>query len=277
MANELEGTLVRTHSDTRRFKYLRISNQERVSGSAYDFDCAFGTDIHLDQVVDLHLHSVSIPNVANNVSAVIGNDVFQAVFTIAGAYAAVIPDGYYSSAALMAWLTTAINTFIAPSTIAITQAGVTNLITFAITGAETMQMLSSASGSTVADTLGIYVDSAPGLTTYTTISIPSLRGATYYYIHSVELGANITYLITSTGQTTDVNGMFSIPVNVPYGVNQSYQADNENDQIVFGRSAYSLRRFRITLRTNHGRLLTELPNNAEVIIVFKIFWSQSSN
>lgn len=273
-SNELEGTLVRTHSDTRRFKYLRISNQERISGTPYDFECAFGTDVILDHIIDLHLHSVSIPNVAYNISAAIGNNNFRAIFTIAGPQLIIFPDGFYSTAQVIARLTTYINAFIAPSTMAITQDPITNLLTFTITGAETMQMLSSASGSTIASTLGIYADSLAGIGVFITSSIPNLRGASYYFIHSLELGANITYLISQNGQTQDVNGMFSIPVDVAYGVNQTYQADNENDQIVFGRSAYSLRRFRITLRTNHGRLLTELPDNAEVVIVLKVFWSQ---
>lgn len=272
-ANELEGTLIRTHADTKRFKYLRISNQERVSGTPYDFECAFGVDVRLDHVIDLHLHSVSIPNVANNVSVTIGNNIFRANFTIAGPVIVVVPDGFYSTASMLAYLTAQINAQIGPSTISITQDPITNLITFTITGAETMQILAAASGSTLAATLGIYVDSAPGLTTYTTTSIPNFRGATYYYIHSLELGSNVTYLISQNGQTADVNGMFSIPVDVPYGVNQTYLADSENDQIVFGRSAYSLRRFKITLRTNHGRLLTELPENAEVVIIMKVFWS----
>lgn len=272
-ANELEGTLVRTHADTKRFKYLRISNQERVSGTPYDFECAFGTDVRMDHVIELHLHSVSIPNIANNVSAAIDNNVFQANFTIAGPFNIVIPDGFYSTSSMLAYLTTQINAFIGPSTIAITQDPITNLITFTITGAETMQILSLASGSTLAPTLGIYADSGAGLATYTTTSIPNFRGATYYFIHSLELGSNVTYLISQNGQTFDVNGIFSIPVDVAYGVNQTYHADSELDQIVFGRSAYSLRRFRITLRTNHGRLLTELPENAEVVIVLKVFWS----
>jgi hypothetical protein len=275
-SNELPGQLVRTHSDSRRYKYLRISSKERPIGDEpYNFECAFGPDIRLDHMVDLHLHSVSIPNIGNNISLDIGNSSLFIDFTIAGIQTFVIPNGYYSTASLMNSLTTQINAIIAPSIITIAQDPVTNLISFTITaGPETFQILGILGGSTLAPYIGIYNNSAPAITTYTTTSIPNLYGSTYYYIHSSDIGSNLTYVLSNNGQVNDVNGMFSIPVNTPYGAMQTYLADNENDQIVFGQSAQSLRRFRITIRTNGGRLLTELPTNSEVVIILKAFWGQ---
>jgi hypothetical protein len=94
-----------------------------------------------------------------------------------------------------------------------------------------------------------------------------------FFIHSPELGANITYLdtLTTGGQTNDVNGMFSIPVNVPYNAVQAYQAEAE-DRVVFGRRTRSVRNFSIVLRANNGRELT-LSENDQVIIVMKAIFA----
>ena len=109
--------------------------------------------------------------------------------------------------------------------------------------------------------------------TYTFPSKPALWGDTIFYVHSQELAINTTYLNTKSGNINDVNGMFSIPVTVPYGAVQNYEP-NDHDRIVWGRQGRSAKNFTITLRTNHGRLLS-LSDNDEAVLVLKVIYSPS--
>ena len=265
--DRLEGTLVTQHDDTKAYKFYRISSKERLRGMPYDFNVNFGNDTRLDRITEVHLIGASIPNVFPNVSEAKGNSTFQATGTIAGAISFVVPDGQYNTAQLMAVLKTQIDSAIAPSTIAVTQDAVTQKITFTVTGAETIIFLNEASGSTLAPFIGILNDSA-ALGTYTADSTPALNGETVFYIHSVDLVQNSTYLNTSQN-INDVNGFVTIPVTVPYGAYQNYQPTENLDRSVFGRGGKSLRGLNITLRGNGGRLLTELTDQYEMVIVVK--------
>jgi hypothetical protein len=271
MANDtgdrLEGTLVTQHDDTKAYKFYRISNKERNRGTPYSFNVSFGNDTRLDRITEAHLISASIPNVFPNVSTAKGNSTFQATGTIAGAISFVVPDGQYTTTQLMAQLKVQIDLAIAPSTVAIVQDAVTNKITFTVTGAETIIYLSEASGSTLAPFIGILNDS-PALAVYTTDSTPALNGESVFYVHSTELAQNSTYLNTSQN-ITDVNGFITIPVTVPYGAYQNYQPTENLDRSVYGRSGKSIRGLNITLRGNRGRLLTELTDNFEMVVVVK--------
>lgn len=274
MANDtgdrLEGTLVTQHDDTKAYKFYRISNKERANGDPYNFTVNFGNDPRLDRITEVHLMSASIPNVFPNVSAAKGNSTFQATATIAGAISFVVPDGQYSTSTLSAYLKSQIDPLIAPSTVAITQDSNTQKLTFTITGAETISYLSEGSGSTLAPFIGILSDSA-ALGTYTADSTPALNGETMFYIHSNELANNSTYLPTRQN-VTDVNGFVSIPVTVPYGAYQNYQPTEALDRAVFGRAGKSMRELRITLRGNGGRLLTELTDQFDMVIVVKLMF-----
>ena len=224
----------------------------------------------MDRITEVHLMSASIPNVFPNISAARGNSTFQATGTIAGAISFVVPDGQYNQTQLMAQLKTQIDAAIAPSTVAIAQDPVTQKITFTITGAETISYLNEDSGSTIAPFIGILVDSA-ALAVYTTDSITALNGETMFYIHSVDIAQNSTYLNT-TQNTNDVNGFVSIPVTVPYGAYQNYQPTENLDRSVFGRSGRAVRGLNITMRGNGGRELTELTDQFEVVIVLKLMF-----
>lgn len=272
-SNELEGQLVRTHDDTRRFKILRISTAERTNGFPYDFTVNLGNDQRLDAAIELHLLTCSIPNIANNISAAIGNNFFHINFAIAGPFTFIIPDGFYNVSEITNYITTFLNPFIAPTVLSITQDPITGRLTFNSSGPDTFQFI-FGSPDTLAATLGSVSSSGAGMLTWTLENLPSLYGATYFFIHSQELGPELTYLQTDGSDPNSVNGMFSIPVNVDYGSLQTYQAI-EQDRVVFGRVGRSARNFKITLRTNGGRLYTELTDNQEVIIVMRMLWSTS--
>jgi len=264
----LDGLEVRNHSDTSQYKILRVSSKERVTGEPYDFLVNFGNDTRLDRITELHLMNASIPNVANNISVAIGNNTFTYTGTVSGLNTVVFTDGFYTTDQVIARLQSEMNLSIAPSTIAVTQNAFTGKITFTVTGAETI----SYDNTGLNLTLGI-TEVIPAVGATSAQGIPALNGGTIIYIHGVEMANNATYLSSDTGNITDVNGAFTIPINVPYGLYQTYKGEPELDRQVYGRNGKSLKQMRIILRGNGGRLLTEITDNFESVLVFKAFWN----
>lgn len=278
--NELPGAAQHRYDETYRSKVVRVSSLERSSGTPNSFQVNLGNDIRLDCVISVQVLQVSIPNTTYNVSAAIGNNTFQADFTIAGPVAFAIPDGFYNTAQLMAYIQAQLNPLIAPSTIALTQDAVTNRVTFTITGAETAvynggSTFPITSASTVSPFLGMTATtSGAPAGIYTVPSLPSLAGSTMLYVHSTTLSPNQVYLNTNDGNIEDVNGLVAIPVSVGWGVAQTY-IGTDRDIVVYGRSCRSVKTFDITLRTNNGRLL-DLDPNEEAVIVLRFIYSPSS-
>jgi hypothetical protein len=264
----LEGLLTVGHSDNKNYKILRVSSKERVSGEPYNFLCNFGNDTRLDRVTEIHFMNASIPNVANNISSAIGNNVFTYTGTISGLNTVVFEDGFYSTSQVIARLESEINISIAPSTVSVQQSSTTGKLTFTVTGAETIAYDNTGLNLTVGITEPI-----PATAIALAQGLPALNGGTVIYIHSVDIANNITYLSSDTGNVVDVNGAFTVPVDVPYGVYQTYQGEPETDRQVYGRNGKSLKQMRILIRGNGGRLLTEITDNFEVVLVFKVFWN----
>lgn len=265
----LEGFEVRNHSDTSQYKIFRVSSRERVNGEPYNFLVNFGNDTRLDRITEIHLMNASVANIANNISAAVGNNTFTYTGTVSGLQTVVFPDGYYTTTQVIAILQTEMNIAIAPSTIAVTQNA--GKVIFTVTGAETIEYTNTGLNFTIGIT-----DAIPATGVATAQGIPALNGGTVVYIHGVQLANNNTYLSSNTGNITDVNGAFTIPINVPYGVYQTYKGEPELDRQVYGRNGKSLKQMQVILRGNGGRLLTEMTDNFETILVFKVFWNSGN-
>jgi hypothetical protein len=263
--DRLSGLQVIQHDDTKHYKFYRISSKERSSGTASNFTVLFGNDSRFDRVTECHLISASIPNIMNNISADIGNNVFTANASIAGPISVVFVDGYYNTNEVIARLESEINLIIAPSTISITQNAFTNKLVFSVTG-EAIQYDNTGLNFT----LGI-TENIPAVASVSAQSLPNLTGTTMIYIHSRDIAQNVTYL-GSDGAVNDVNGAFSIPVNVPYGVHQSYSGNENLDRQVYGNAGRSIKGLQIVLRGNGGRELTELNDNFESVITLKLMY-----
>ena len=269
VGNDFSAVRTAKWQDTNRFKYIRVSNQERTSGTPSNFQVNLGNDTILDRCEQIQLISAVIPNVGFNISAAIGNNQFNIFFLPGTPASFIIPDGQYTTAELLALLNAVVppaGTFVAtqnPNTGRIT---LTSSVTaFVVAGSRSFPNTSGLNSY-----LGFTTTSpGAGSLVWTAETRPTLYGDTVFFIHSPELGANITYLdtLTTKGQTNDVNGMFTIPVNVPYNSVQTYQAEAE-DRVVFGRRTRSIRNFTIVLRTNNGRELV-LGENDQVLLVMK--------
>lgn len=276
-SNELEGQLVRTHDDTRRFKILRLSTAERTNGQPYDFVVNLGNDFRMDTAIEVHLVSASIPNVGNNVSSAIGNRGFSITFSASGLITVPFNDGFYNIGQIITVIENAVNPIIAPTVLTITQDPVTGKLTFSVAGGpQTFSWDGASVLYNLATYLGGAAPQAGPLTTYTLPSLPSLYGSTMFYIHSQELAPELTYLQSNGDGVNSVNGMFTVSVNVPFGSLQTYSA-NDQDRVVFGRIGRSARNFHLTFRTNGGRLYTELTDNQEAVLVMRLLWSSSMN
>lgn len=269
IGNDFSAVRTAKWQDTNRFKYIRVSNQERTSGTPSNFQVNLGNDTLLDRCEQIQLISAVIPNVGFNISAAIGNNQFNIFFLPSTPASIIIPDGQYTTAELL----TLINAIVPPAgTFVATQNPNTGRIT--LTASATQFVVAGSRSFPNTSGLNSYLgftttSPGSGSLVWTAETRPALYGDTVFFIHSPELGMNITYLdtVTTGGQTNDVNGMFTIPVNVPYNAVQTYQAEAE-DRVVFGRRTRSVRNFTIVLRTNNGRELV-LGENDQVVIVMK--------
>jgi hypothetical protein len=273
IGNDFSAVRTAKWQDTNRFKYIRISNQERTSGTPSNFQVNLGNDTILDRCEQIQLISAVIPNVSYNVSAARGNNRFNLLFLPNTDASFTVPDGQYTTADLVARLGLVLPPL---GAFTVSQNAITGKITLNATVSPYVVGGSASFPNTsgLNSYLGFTTPSpAGGTLLHTAEARPSLFGDTMFFIHSPELGANITYLdtLTTGGQTNDVNGMFSIPVNVPYNAVQAYQAEAE-DRVVFGRRTRSVRNFSIVLRANNGRELT-LSENDQVIIVMKAIFA----
>lgn len=269
IGNDFSAVRTAKWQDTNRFKYIRVSNQERTSGTPSNFQVNLGNDTLLDRCEQIQLISAVIPNVGFNISAAIGNNQFNIFFLPSTPASIIIPDGQYTTAELL----TLINAIVPPAgRFVATQNPNTGRIT--LTASATQFVVAGSRSFPNTSGLNSYLgftttSPGSGSLVWTAETRPALYGDTVFFIHSPELGMNITYLdtVTTGGQTNDVNGMFTIPVNVPYNAVQTYQAEAE-DRVVFGRRTRSVRNFTIVLRTNNGRELV-LGENDQVVIVMK--------
>ena len=273
IGNDFSAVRTAAWQDTNRFKYIRISNQERTSGTPSNFQVNLGNDTILDRCEQIQLISAVIPNLGYNISASVGNNQFSILFLPNTTASFTVPDGQYTTAELLA----SINLIVPPlGTFVATQNPNTGRITltasvspFVVSGSPSFPNTSGLNSY-----LG-FTSTSPGAGSlvWTAETRPTLYGDTVFFVHSPELGANITYLdtLTTGGQTNDVNGMFTIPVNVPYNAVQTYQAEAE-DRVVFGRRTRSIRNFTIVLRTNNGRELV-FGENDQVLLVMKAIFA----
>lgn len=272
IGNDYDAVRTSDVKSTNRFKYIRISNQERTSGTPSNFQVVLGNDPTLDRCTEFRLMTAIIPNVGLNVSAAIGNNFFRYQFPPNPVISHPIPDGFYNISQLLLLL----NALPAPplGSLIFSQSQTTGQIiaTSTISPLIIFGSRTFPNTSGINSYLGYGQDTGPALTVESQTR-PSLFGDTVFYIHSPELATNITYLDTllTGGQTNDVNGMFTIPVTVPYNSIQSY-IGQEEDRVIFGRRGKSVRNFTIVLRGNNGRELV-LGENDQVIIVLKAIFS----
>lgn len=264
--NELHGTKILNNDESVRFKYLRISSKEiNAGGNPYDFTVSFLNDANLDRCMFLTPVACVCPNVANNISAAIGNNTFRITCT-GTAVVYVAPDGFYSLSDLLANIVVYINSIkgsgYCVSSIVNNRAVLTTTVGNTLIITYIGNPMAGALGF-LTDVLGVSVSAS---------SVPSLSGATILYIHSSTVANNATYLNNSNGGAADVNGFLTLPMVKGFGVIESTMFESGNNQkLILGCEGVPIKQLKFTLRVNGGRLYTELTPNLEFILVLKAF------
>lgn len=256
-----------------RYRFLRISNFDRLpqSPSPSNFKVDISNDYHLNQATELYIHSISLPNVFQNIDIhnnqllFIANDGLTSITpTIT------VPVGQYTINELLPVLEALINAelvALAPTaSITLTFNTTINKIEFTIANFDAITLVGESATSTIADTLGLTANLGP-VSSGTFQSIPDLSGESMVYLHSKDLFGSGTRL--SNG--VSVSSFASIPINVPFLGTITYLPDQmETNKIMF-RSQTDLTTINIRLRAQDGRIL-ELGSNHELIIVLKVFY-----
>ena len=278
-SSSLAGTLVTTSRDTKHVRWLRVSSDERVSGTPYDFEVNFN-DSKNTRIRELQLISASILNGFYNISASKDNNVFK-VDIDASIYTLVIPDGFYTATAgsILRILQNFINANLTGDSIVMALDPANRVVSITKTGiSNVLKFLPVSAGSTISKTLGLFNElEIVGAGANYFNAYPDLNGETMIYIHSSNITNNKT-LISSLTADSSVNGFISIPLAVPFGFHQTYHGHHE-DRIIYGNHEIghqNLKKIRITLRGDGGRLLTGLPENHTTTLIFKVYYSISN-
>ena len=262
--SQIPGVLQRSNDESFNFKYLRISSKEIApNGTPYNFTVNFGNDLKLEETIVVKPIACICPNVANNISVALGNNIFLITCTGNGiTYTA--PDGFYSISDLLGLIVAYINGIMGVGYC--TGTLVNNYVVFSTTAGNLIGV--SAVNNPMAYSLG-FIGSAFGQTV-TATALPVLTGATVLYIHSATVGNNATYLNTNNNNVNDVNGIFTMPMTNGFGAVESVLFD-DGQKLILGRTGRSTKQLSFTLRVNGGRLYTELTINQEFILILKIY------
>lgn len=257
MNNELVG----------KHKYVRVSNLDRVSGTANNFTSDLSNDIDMHLVRGIWLDSVSLTHTFNNIDQY--NNVLEYDYQVLGeVFSGIItvPEGQYNVNELMAVLKVLIEAELVGTTIDFTLDPITNKITYvAVGGIEGIKFvsISTTPTSTLSPHLGITLDTSLALTD-TFNSIPSLEGKKMVFLHSKELNLSNTII----SKNRNVSTFASIPINVPYLSIINYSATGTPTDKVGLQGIKDISNINIKVRDAEGRLMN-IDDNNEVIVVFK--------
>lgn len=204
-------------------RLLRVSSKNRASNSVSRYNVKYNTnDRDLHNVKRIALKSAIIPNTQYNINS--NNNTFYMVNTISGP-TYTIPVGQYTITTLMAAIQSAVG-----GGFTLTQDATTQLLTFTAGGVDTLTMTSDPSTNPMAPILGITTDSG-AVASYTTPSLPDLRGLTSIYVASQAL-TNHTSMSDSAKNKQNI--FCTIPVNVEFGGSVSLEEDETTlDYVIF--------------------------------------------
>jgi hypothetical protein len=261
--NQIDGILQRTTDESSRFRYLRISSYEKISGTNYMFAVNFGNDIRLESIVKVNVVSVTFPNVFYNIYA--GSNTMTLVVNLVNNNFT-IPPGRYTVNQVLIIMQTQLNATYGANyfTLSIDSRGYVNITSSNLV--DTLHVLSSP----LATLLG-FLNNTPTVHSLTASAFPNFLGATMLFIHSDNMTPNITYINSINNNVNDINGFLSIPITDPWGASVIY-FPNDQDRITLNPTlGMNLKTINFTLRVNGGRLATEFVNG-EFIMVLKVFY-----
>lgn len=255
-----------------RYKYVRVYSADNLANNNTnsEFVAQLYNDTDLNRVKEYTIQSACVPNIFPNL--------FGQVLTFnwvgnggapTGSESITVPNGFYTTAQLMAQLKTTIDPLLpVGSSITFTQDPITNLISFTSVLMDSFEFESITTNplSTMAPLLGINNTTAVA-SSGTFDAVPALGGEQYVFINSQTLNLAKTRLSNGLAVSTTI----SLPVNVPYGQNIYYQNNGDSTNDVIFNSPTDISNLSFTLRAQDGRNLV-LPNNHPMTIILKVFY-----
>ncbi len=244
---------------------LKISaSQSSTPDTPWIFTANFGNMAILDTSKAIELVSCSITHTVPNISAAQGNTLFELI-TTSGLFDYTFPQGFYSANDIINILQPLLNAFITPSTsiFSINPQGLFN-ITINSGSAQIRNSANNEVGSVLGyETLNSFT------TSLTADILPKLNGIVYFHIRSSVINS---YCISNSPVDTNANScLFSIPVTVPFGFQNVYENQNNQERIRF-RNQVSLKNFNLELLDENYRLLTDMDPRSNVEIIVKVIY-----
>jgi len=260
--NQIDGILQRSTDESSRFRYLRISSYEKISGTNYQFAVNFGNDIRLESIVKVNIVSVTFPNIFYNVYA--GSNTMTLVVNSTN-YGFTYTAGRYTVNQLLTNIQSQLNAVFGVNyfALSVNERGYVEIFSNLT---DTLQVLASP----LATLLG-FLNNTAVVGPLIASTFPNFLGATMLFVHSDNMTPNITYINSINNNVNDINGFLSIPITDPWGASVIY-FPNDQDRITLNPTlGMNLKTINFTLRVNGGRLATEFVNG-EFIMVMKVFY-----
>lgn len=243
-------------------KLLRINSKERTqtSVSSSDFTVSYPNVQVLQKIVSVVLKHCSFPNVFYNIDE--KTNTFQFETNTSGLLTITVPPGYYSLAALSAYMTPLLSGF------EFDQNAETLKLTFSETTPSGATFKIYVSATSVLPTLLGFTTTTVAATTLTAPGVPQLQGVLHVFVASRVLSKGNNFIDANTRQELPIFGM--IPILVPYGSIQHYETAHEVLDIVNFESEADLQNIDIRLFDGKGNALN--LHGSEINIILKIYY-----
>jgi len=241
-------------SSTLRSKLVRFNSANRKKDPVYGYTSSnFRLDFNMNIPDLIKVHSIvmkscSIPNTQYNINS--NNNSFE--FLIGGGptptpTSIFVPVGNYTIDELINELTgSGAGIFYGMQIVIEFPSGKLNF-----TFNTTVQLLNAEQGNSMANVLGLLLNSGP-ITTYTADSLPNLTGLQNIYIVSQTLSGG-TGMIDSTLNQLPVFG--HVNMNVPFGQYLHYTTNEEQQDEVFFPSDRTIGEVDLSLYNDRGQII----------------------
>lgn len=248
-------------------RLLRISSVQRINknDAITNFNVNLSRMTETDNIVRVALKSVAFNNNSFNINEY--NNIFTINVTTIGELVIVVPVGFYSSTSLRLTLEGLINPLLVPAstTLTFSQSPLTGFINISSNN-ETFTLYNSTEKNTpMSDVLGFTKIYGASLSEDAD-NQPSLQGLTTVYLHSLEIAEG--NVVDGDVENHDIIG--EIPVNVPYGVQQYYEARESELESITYATPRNLDNIGIQLKDIHGNIIK--LNGGELTITVRLYY-----
>ena len=257
-------------SRAHRGKLLRISSEDKNSGTNGSFTLSLGNSAFVQNVKGIAVKSVSFKHIFPNIF--IGSDgIGNTLFTLAYAgvpYEVFVEPGWWDSASLAAELTSLITAAV-PGVVTVSlvvspagaPAAQNTYFNFASDAELDLYSRESAvSPNPMAEQVGISEDvTIPAAGNYTAPWLPQLSGLTTVYLCSNAFAASNSSASSNDGEIVPI--VTEVPITVPFGGEILYRPNDADLNTIMFQNAKSLNSVDLAICTRSGTVLDLQQND----------------